>query len=183
MTDAELVSLWKDGDLEGFDLLYERYKNEAYRVAVLITGNRADAEDLTREAFITCTHTITSLKDNSKFRPWLLRSITRASWKYCKKRRLETPVDELYSAETSNSPFYDVVRNDEQKALYHALYTLDDKKRNVVVLHYFEDLSVKEIAQVLGVMEGTVKSRLFSARKLMRKELNIYNEDAKETFP
>jgi len=182
MTDAELVSLWKEDDPRGFDELYERYKNEAFRVAVLITGNCSDAEDLTQEAFIACAGSIRSLKDNSKFRAWLLRSVTRASWKYCKKRNREQPTSEFFEAGTVLSPQHALFKNEVQRTLYHALYTLDDKKRNVIILYYFEELSVKEIAIVLGVMEGTVKSRLFSARNALRKELTALQPDIKEMF-
>ena len=92
MTDEELVRRMQRGDMQAFDELYERYKDDAYRVACLITGNRADGEDLTQEAFVTAARSIGSLKDGSKFRPWLLRTLSRAAWKYCRKARRETPV-------------------------------------------------------------------------------------------
>ncbi len=91
MTDEELVRRLQRGDMLAFDGLYERYKNDAYRVACLITGNRADGEDLTQEAFVTAARSIGSLKDGSKFRPWLLRTLTRAAWKYCRKARARDP--------------------------------------------------------------------------------------------
>ena len=79
MTDEELVRKMQRGDMQAFDVLYERYKDDAYRVACLITGNRADGEDLTQEAFVTAARSIGSLRDGSKFRPWLLRTLTRAA--------------------------------------------------------------------------------------------------------
>lgn len=63
MTDEELVRRMQRGDMQAFDELYARYKNDAYRVACLITGNRADGEDLTQEAFVICARSIGSLKD------------------------------------------------------------------------------------------------------------------------
>ena len=158
MNDKELVSRMQYGDMQAFDELYERYKDDAYRLACLITGSRTDGEDLAQEAFVTCAQSIKSLRDGSKFRPWLLRTLSRAAWKYCRKAKRETPLSA-------------VLRTDEQRRLYAALDTLDEKRRVTVVLYYFDDRSVREIAQATGVTEGTVKSRLFSARRHLRQAL------------
>lgn len=146
MNDKELVIRMQHGDMQAFDELYERYKDDAYRLACLITGSRTDGEDLAQEAFVTCAQSIKSLRDGSKFRPWLLKTLSRAAWKYCRKAKRETPVSEFFD-------------------------TLDEKRRITVVLYYFDDRSVREIAQATGVTEGTVKSRLFSARRHLRQAL------------
>ena len=87
MTDCELVRRMQQGDMQAFDTLYERYKDDAYRLACLITGSRTDGEDLAQEAFVACAQSIGSLRDGAKFRPWLLRTLSRAAWKYCRKAR------------------------------------------------------------------------------------------------
>ena len=173
MNDKELVCRMQRGDMQAFDELYERYKNDAYRLACLITGSRTDGEDLAQEAFVTCAQSIGSLRDGSKFRPWLLKTLSRAAWKYCRRAKRETPVDELFGPDTgeSESALSAVLRTDEQRRLYAALDTLDEKRRVTVVLYYFDDRSVREIAQATGVTEGTVKSRLFSARRHLRQAL------------
>ena len=73
-----------------------------------------------------------------------------------------------------------MLRTDEQRQLYDALYALDEKRRTVIVLYYFDDLPVKEIARTLGVTEGTVKSRLFSARRHLRQALTAKEGKPKE---
>ena len=163
--DAELVEGVRPKEL------YERYKDDAYRLACLITGSRTDGEDLAQEAFVTCAQSIKSLRDGSKFRPWLLKTLSRAAWKYCRKAKRETPVSEFFDAGESESALSAVLRTDEQRRLYAALDTLDEKRRVTVVLYYFDDRSVREIAQATGVTEGTVKSRLFSARRHLRQAL------------
>lgn len=180
MTDEELVRQMQQGDMQAFDELYERYKNDAYRVACLITGSRTDGEDLAQEAFVICAQSIRSLKDGSKFRPWLLKTLSRAAWKYCRKARRETPVAEFFETGEGESALSAVLRTDEQRRLYAALDTLDDKRRLVIVLYYFDDRSVKEIAQAVGVTEGTVKSRLFSARRHLRQALTEREVKPKE---
>lgn len=180
MTDEELVRQMQQGDMQAFDILYERYRNDAYRVACLITGNCADGEDLTQEAFVTCVRSIKSLKDGSKFRPWLLKTLSRAAWKYCRKAKRESPVAEFFETGQAESALTEVLRTDEQRQLYQALYMLDEKRRTAVVLYYFDDRSIKEIAQMTGVTEGTVKSRLFSARRHLRQALTAKEEKPKE---
>ena len=180
MTDCELVRRIQQGDMQAFDTLYERYKDDAYRLACLITGSRTDGEDLAEEAFVACAQSIGSLKDGSKFRPWLLRTLSRAAWKYCRKAKRETPVSEFFEGETGESALSAVLRTDEQRRLYAALDTLDEKRRVAVVLYYFDDRSVKEIAQATGVTEGTVKSRLFSARRHLRQALTDRESRPKE---
>ena len=140
------------GDMQAFDELYERYKDDAYRLACLITGSRTDGEDLAQEAFVTCAQSIKSLRDGSKFRPWLLKTLSRAAWKYCRKAKRETPVSEFLT-QASESALSAVLRTDEQRRLYAALDTLDEKRRVTVVLYYFDDRSVREIAQATGVTE------------------------------
>lgn len=109
MNDKELVSRMQHGDMQAFDELYERYKDDAYRLACLITGSRTDGEDLAQEAFVTCAQSIKSLRDGSKFRPWLLKTLSRAAWKYCRKAKRETPVSEFFdtggSAESALPPY------------------------------------------------------------------------------
>ena len=180
MNDKELVSRMQHGDMQAFDELYERYKDDAYRLACLITGSRTDGEDLAQEAFVTCAQSIKSLRDGSKFRPWLLRTLSRAAWKYCRKAKRETPVSEFFDAGESESALSAVLRTDEQRRLYAALDTLDEKRRVTVVLYYFDDRSVREIAQATGVTEGTVKSRLFSARRHLRQALTDRESRPKE---
>ena len=129
MNDKELVSRMQHGDMQAFDELYERYKDDAYRLACLITGSRTDGEDLAQEAFVTCAQSIKSLRDGSKFRPWLLKTLSRAAWKYCRKAKRETPVSEFFDAGESESALSAVLRTDEQRRLYAALDTLDEKRR------------------------------------------------------
>lgn len=171
MTDKELVTLWQKGNMEAFDVLYEKYKDEAYRTACLITGNRADGEDLAQEAFVICAQSIHALKDGEKFRAWLLRGLTRNAWKFCKKKRRENPVSEFFETGETESALDEVLQNETHRELYQAMQTLAEKQRSVVVLYYFDNLTTKEIANVMGLMEGTVKSRLFSARRILRRVL------------
>ena len=93
------------------------------------------------------------------------------SMEILQKRRREQPVCELFETGEGESALTAVLRTEEQRRLYEALYVLDEKRRTVIVLYYFDELSVREIAQAVGATEGTVKSRLFSARRHLRQAL------------
>ena len=129
MTDEELVCRMQRGDMQAFDELYARYKNDAYRVACLITGNRADGEDLTQEAFVICARSIGSLKDGAKFRPWLLKTLSRAAWKYCRKTKRETPVAEFFETGEAESALSAVLRTDEQRRFSSSAYSASYSRR------------------------------------------------------
>ena len=94
--------------------------------------------------------------------------------------RLFTPVSEFFDYNTGESALSAVLRTEEQRRLYAALRTLDEKRRVAVVLYYFDDRAVKEIAQATGVTEGTVKSRLFSARRHLRQALTAGETEPRE---
>lgn len=93
---------------------------------------------------------------------------------------MKRPSASFSRGETGESALSAVLRTDEQRRLYAALDTLDEKRRVTVVLYYFDDRSVKEIAQATGVTEGTVKSRLFSARRHLRQALTDRESRPKE---
>lgn len=171
ITDASLVTQLKQGDMTAFDTLYTRYCHDVYRTAYLITGSRADSEDLTQEAFIQCLHSLHSLRDGSRFRPWLLKLLTRNAWKTCKKHGREQPAETLPQTGQAESALTAVLRQEEYHKLYTTLYTLSEKQRTCVVLYYFNDLSVHEIAKITGTIDATVKSRLFAARRILRQQL------------
>ena len=124
MTDCELVRRMQQGDMQAFDTLYERYKDDAYRLACPFTRSRTGGADLAQEALVACAPSIGSLRDGAKFRPWLLRTLSRAAWKYCRKARRETPVSEFFDENTGESALSAVLRTEEQRRVAVVLCTI-----------------------------------------------------------
>lgn len=176
-TELELVRRMKRGDRAAFDELYEQYYDRLFRTACMITGNRADGEDVTQETFIKAYLNCSKLKKDEQFRYWLYKILNRTAWQIAKKHSKEQPNEHILElADTSSdfpadSPVVQVLQNEQEQSVAEAIGQLEYKQRTTVILYYYNGLGTKEIANVMGCMEGTVKSRLFTARKNLRIQL------------
>lgn len=145
---------------EVFAELVRENKVPMYRLAYGILRNQMDAEDAVSEAVVKAFERLNSLRDPEKFKPWIMQIVANEARKlYGKKKRVDLVEDasemKLYHEDTKNELWDIVVR-------------LDEKSRAVVILFYYEQLSLKEIGGVLDISEGTVKSRLFRAKEKLR---------------
>lgn len=179
MDDEILVQQLKKGSHEAFDLLYEKYKNLVIRTAYLITGNKPDSEDVAQETFVKVYLHITELKNDAGLKPWMMQILVRTAYRIGKKRSREVPDDEIdrlsenqaMLSQAMLSPLGQMIKREEAEMISRAVTALPIKQRTVVVLYYYNDLSVSEIAGLLGCREGTVKSRLHTARKFLKGKL------------
>jgi len=188
MEDSELVQRLQEGDRRSFDLIYEKYHLQLYKNAWLISGNRMDAEDILQETFVTAWKHIRELKNRESLKAWLFRIMTREAFRAGKRGSKEIP-DEFIEARAdgqaapaAGSKDFTEMISDHSEIL-GMLESLDLKHREVLVLFYFEEMSISEIAAATGCFEGTVKSRLNAARKKIRSGLGpqIRNFQLKET--
>ncbi|MBC5629896.1 sigma-70 family RNA polymerase sigma factor [Clostridium sp. NSJ-6] len=158
----------KRGDKDAFCNLIRINKISMYRVAKSILSKEEDVEDAVSEAILKAYKNIKSLKDESFFKTWLIRIVINESNTLYKKRSREISVE--------NEHFVNLQVNDKYKdvTLYNAINALDDDLRTTTILFYFEDMKYKDIAKVLDIKEGTVKSRLSRAKE---KLYNILKEE------
>ena len=172
---AHLVIKIQKGDESAFDQLFYEYSVKAMRTAAFITGDVSLAEDITQETFIKCLQNINSLKTPESFKPWFFRILTRCAWSSLNKKKRITPVEEIYEkAESLLPPVFDSSSIENQckyELLYTAINMLNKKQRTTIILYYFNNLSIKEIAQATGSLEATVKSRLHLAKKYLKNSL------------
>lgn len=174
LTEETLVRQMKEGDKVSFDLLYEKYKNMALHTAYLITGDRSYSEDVVQDTFVKVYLHCRELKNDSGFKAWMMQILVRTAYKCGRKKSRELPDDEaVQKADTGRSPssLEQVIMQEEAQAIARAVRTLPVKQRSVVVLYYYQQYQINEIAQMLGCLEGTVKSRLHTARKQLKKAL------------
>lgn len=175
MDEAELVLKCQKGDAESFNILFRNHFNKAVRYAYLITGRKDLAEDIVQEALLECYRDIKYLKQPSRFRAWFYRILVRTSWRVKAKEKNRVSFEDLSESNemlNGQRDFDSLMESRESnESIYSALNKLSLPLRTTVILHYYNDLSVKEIAQTLNCFQGTVKSRLHNARKMLAKEL------------
>lgn len=160
----------KKGNKESFCNLIHINKVAMYRVAKSILSNEDDVEDAVSEAVMKAYKNIKSLKEEAFFKTWLIRIVINESNTLYKKRSREVVVEkESFSHIHTIDTYKDLT-------LYNAINSLEDDLRTTTVLFYFEDMKYKDIASILNVKEGTIKSRLSRAKsklyEMLKEELH-----------
>lgn len=183
---AELVNQVKLQKAGAFDLLYEKFKDQAYRTAVFLTGNKEDAQDVVQDTFVTVCLEINKLKNSEAFTAWFYRILTNNARSFLKKCNREFPKEDKAMqqiGERIQEDFSDMLLQKEENSYLRELINhMDVKYRTVIVLYYFNEFSISEIARIVDCMDGTVKSRLFKARKILEKKLSGQKALKKEDF-
>ena len=138
---------------------------DVYRLSLAISGNEADAADVAQDAFVIAWRRLRQLRDPASFDGWLHRIVVNAARMALRARSRRTVHELEVSPGTASLPPPDVA------ALTAALDGLDPDARAILALHHLEGRSVDELAAILGVPAGTVKSRLYAARRALRAAL------------
>ena len=173
MTDDEAVLACQNGDRDAFRHVVERYKDVLFGTAVLMAGNRADAEEHVQEALLSMWHSIDDFQRERPIKPWLMRILVNVVLSHRRKPSAPTvTLDELSDHTAPVDVTESLEASEERQVIRNALSRLTPEHRQVVVLRYFADLTVPEIARAIEAREGTVKSRLHRALGQMYEQLN-----------
>ena len=140
---------------DAFTQLLDRCLDRSFRLAAVILGNRADAEDALNDAALRAWQHVGSLRDPERFEAWFSRIVVNVCRDRLHGHRLPDAL--VVEPRSTGDRFADV---DERAALHQALAVLSPEHRAVIALHYLEELTVEQIAAQLGIRAGTVKSRL-----------------------
>ena len=185
-TEALLIADLCEGDETALAPLVEKYKRMVYRLAMQITKNHADADDVMQETFIKVYRSIRTFRKDAAFESWLYRIVVNEALNFVKRRErqrestLEIASEAAYEATTryraqiANDPHAHAEKSELRHHVTEAVNSLSLKHRTVVILHEFEGLTHAEIASILNCSEGTVRSRLHYARKKLRTLLKPY---------
>jgi RNA polymerase sigma-70 factor (ECF subfamily) len=154
---------------------------DAYFIALGLVGNREDALDLSQEAFIRAYRNIRRYNPKCGFFPWFYQILRNLCFSHLRRRRSERgrSLEEYGEQERADdagarfSPEAVAERNETKDRVWSAIGKLDDKHREVIILRHFQHLSYEQIAQNLFCNKGTVTSRLYYARKRLKKILDI----------
>lgn len=188
LSDLLLVERVKEReDIRAFDEIVHRHKHRIFSYICRMTHDSPDAEDLTQEVFIRAFQSLHRFRADSAVDTWLYRIATnlvidrfrrsrRAPQSWVALDAEEDTLGELPATDRQSDPEATAQLGELQREVHKAVQTLPAKLRGAVVLHDIEGLSYEEVAEALGCPVGTVKSRLFNGRNLLRRKLAHYVE-------
>jgi RNA polymerase sigma-70 factor (ECF subfamily) len=170
--DSALVERARAGDAGAFEQLVRRHLRSAIAVALAVLGERADAEDVCQDAFLTALQQLETCQPD-RFAGWLLRIVrNRAiSVQRQQKVRRSMPLEWASGARSRDDPARDAEQSALRDRLQEALKVLPERQREVLLLHDLEGWRHREIGEALGMPEGTVRYTLFHARRAVREKL------------
>lgn len=187
--EKRLIERAQRGDLSAFRQLVEQYKKNIYYLALDLSGNHFDAEDISQEVFIRAFKSLAKFRGDAKLNTWLYRITVNCFIDSKRKKQIMTVSinkdaeedirlpESVMTDEHSPSPEEAAQASGIQAHIQQALDSLSPRERSVFVLRHYKDLPLKEIGKTLDIAEGTVKSLLFRAIQRMQKELAFYRPD------
>ena len=176
--EEELAVIRKvqDGDVNAFEDLVSAYEKKVYNLALRMTGNPQDAEDMAQESFLKAYSSLPSFRGDSRFSVWLYRIVSNVCLDYLRKKNKRGTVSlsvedddgedtQLDLPDTSQSPEEVLEKKLTRDAVRRGLDSLPPDARQILLLREIEGLSYEEIGEAMNLEPGTVKSRIFRARK------------------
>lgn len=173
----KLVNSAKKGDQDSLDILYKAYYSDAYYVSFNIVNSKENAEDIAQDTFVSAFSAIRKLKDPMNFEPWIRKIAANLSINFLKRNNRITlePNDEIIrlaeAEDNSPGPEDTAIDSDVKITLEDIISRLPEDQRQALFLFYYESMSTREISEMYGCPESTIKSRLRYAREAMRKEV------------
>lgn len=165
------VAAARDGDAAAWEALFRRYQLPLYVYAMELLHDEQTALDVVQETFINAARYLRSLRADEKFGSWLFSIAHQKVQQHWRKPRRDEPLpeeaDEALAAE-AELPADLLIRAEQEEELMAMLNTLSEAHRAVLLLHFLEEFSIEEMAGVLGVSAGTIKSRLHYAKRALR---------------
>ncbi len=172
--ELQLIIRAQQGDMQAFEALYHRHKTALYRTALAISGDRFLAEEILQEVFLRAYRHLPQMRTDVSPAPWLYRVMVNLTYDItARRRRKQTMLQKLtgWLPSSVKSPENQVETQELQTMVLKAVNRLEIKQRTTLVLFYLQGLSLEEIAEIMSVPVGTVKSRLHYARKKLRKTI------------
>ena len=166
-------------DHQTFDEIVDAYYHRMFRGALSVTGDKHLAEEIVQETFLSAFRKFDTFSGRSSVFIWLYTIMLNKHRDHCRKIKLLKRLgfvradDGVTGSATSgsSSPYAELAKSEKRELLREAVYKLPVKLREVVAMHYFDDLSLNEVAKMLDCNLETVKSRLFRSRKRLRQTL------------
>jgi RNA polymerase sigma factor (sigma-70 family) len=173
--EAALVERARGGDLDAYQVLVRMHQDAAVRLAATVSGGWGDPEGATQEALMKAYRALSRFRPGAPFRPWLFRIVVNearnARRSGQRRRQLAERLGHDLRSQTATTPEGALLDADDRHVLVAAVQRLPRRQREAIACRYFLELSEAETAEVLGVAQGTVKSRLSRALERLRADL------------
>jgi RNA polymerase sigma-70 factor (ECF subfamily) len=175
-SDEELVSAFRSGEREAFGILVRRHERRVYNLALRMTGREEDARDATQDAFLSAMRKLGSFRGEAAFTTWMHRVAVNACYDLLRKRQraplLDASREDRPEPEPPPSPDPSET-SDLAIDVRRALLRVPEDYRVAMILHDVQDLPYEEVAQILGIPIGTVRSRLHRGRVALARAMGI----------
>jgi RNA polymerase sigma-70 factor (ECF subfamily) len=175
--DAQLIEATRAGDSEAFGRLVEQYQDRLYNSLLRVLGSAEDARDVVQDAFVQAYLKLETFRGSAAFYTWLYRIAFNLAMSHARKRRPTASLDEAKASfgrePVDGQPMPDVhmLRRERVQLVHAALAALSAEYRQILVLRELEGCRYDQIAEILALPVGTVRSRLFRAREQLREQL------------
>jgi len=175
--ETQLIDEALEGNSAAFGDLVRQYQDRLYSAVVHIVGCRSEAEDVVQDAFVQAFVKLKTFKRNSRFYTWLYRIAFNVSISRRRRRKIEISVEQARDAtgdepaDQSDSPSEPIERAERSEKLQQAMQMLTEEHRSIIVLRHMEECAYEEIAEILDISVGTVRSRLHRARAQLLENL------------
>ncbi|MFE0558011.1 sigma-70 family RNA polymerase sigma factor [Paenibacillus lautus] len=166
MENKELAAAACRGDEEAFYALVTEHRRRLYGIAYSYLHNESDALEVLQETVCRAWMKCRKLKHPEAFVPWLIRILINCCVDEQKRKKRMVPVEEVHSRETAAE-----MVSDSKLDLERGLSRMKPKYRHVLILKYYQDMTISDIAKILDVPEGTVKTRLYQGLKMLRQKI------------
>ena len=188
LNDLGLVEAIKKGDELAFQEIVGRYSQKVFNLAMRLTRNQEDAEEVLQDVFITVFNKIDSFEGKSQFSSWLYRVTANTAFMKLRRRKnkesvsfedVSSSVKESWVGQTPDEASVDYmsIKHELRDLIESAVSRLPEEYRNIFVLRDIDGLSNEEVSEMVGLTVPAVKSRLHRARMLLRKKLQRYYDD------
>ncbi len=168
--DQHYIDAVINGDSKAFTVLIDRYKHMVFTLALKIVKSNEEAEEVAQDVFVKVYQVLQTFKGDSKFSTWIYKITYNRSLDYLKKQKRYLNTDSIdtdteYHLPSMENTLSALEANERKLIIKRAIDKLPEDDAMVITLHYLEELSLKEIAEIIGIEANTVKVRLFRSRK------------------
>lgn len=171
----EIIKMCKQKDILAQSILYEQYSKQVYRTAYILTKSKTLAEDITQETFIRVFSKINLFKEGKSFNSWLYTITLNVAKNILKRQKWVNffcPLEEDEPFCNYNSTEFICEHKERDRLMKEVIDRLPLKQKEVIILKYYNNFSQEEIADILGIPVGTVKSRIHTGLEKIRKVIN-----------